>query len=104
MDRVWPDGTKQADVLYDISTPRSALETGIYQIMQTNAPNPNIEEYIEYMNFVSSEDIPIVESQRPEQLPLNIKAELHIPADKFSIQYRRQLVDLFGLGSPSIVA
>ena len=104
MDRVLTDGSKQADVLYDISTPRSAREIGIYQIMQTNVPNPNIEDYIEYMNFVSSEDIPIVESQRPEQLPLNIAAELHIPADKFSIQYRRQLVDLFGLGSPELIA
>jgi len=36
-----------------------------------------------------------VESQRPEQLPFDLSAELHIRGvDKVSIEYRRWLVEL----------
>ena len=107
MDRMKEGDLTQLDftiVSHDVASPRSARETGIFQILQTNEPNANGDEYIKYQQAVNSEDTPIVESQRPEELPLNIAAELHIPADKFSIRYRRQLVDLFGLGSPELTA
>ena len=42
----------------------------------------------------------MVEEQKPEDLPLDLTAEMHIPADRVSLAYRRGLVDRFGLGAP----
>jgi vanillate O-demethylase monooxygenase subunit len=36
----------------------------------------------------------IVESQRPEALPLDLLEELHLPFDRFAVAYRRALGDL----------
>ena len=81
-----------------IASPVSAVETVIYQISLTNIPGATADEYAQYQLVTDSEDIVVVESQRPYSVPLNPAAEVSIPADKFSIQYRRNLVQLFGLG------
>ena len=83
---------------YDIASPVSAEETAIFQISLTNIPGATAEEYAQYQLVTNSEDIVVVESQRPYSVPLNPGAEVSIPADKFSIQYRRDLAQLFGLG------
>lgn len=49
------------------------------------------EQLIEFQDEVTRQDIPIVESQRPELLPLDLQAELHRPADRCSIAYRKWL-------------
>ena len=36
----------------------------------------------------------MVEAQYPEDLPLDLRAEYHIPADKTSIAYRKGLANL----------
>ncbi len=41
-----------------------------------------------FQDRVAGEDIPIVESQRPELLPLDLQAELHLRSDKTAIAYR----------------
>ena len=46
---------------------------------------------------VFEEDRAIVETQYPEDLPLDLMAEAHIRADRASIAYRRGLKEL-GLG------
>lgn len=43
--------------------------------------------------------IPMVEDQRPEDLPLELTEEAHIHADRFSIAFRQALGQL-GLGRP----
>jgi vanillate O-demethylase monooxygenase subunit len=58
---------------------------------------------VNYQLVTNEEDIVVVESQRPEAVPLDLRAEMHTPADKSSIRYRRDLVEMFGLGSPSLV-
>ena len=83
---------------YDIASPVSAVETAIYQITLTNIEGATAEEYAEYQLVTNSEDVVVVESQRPHSVPLNPGAEVSIPADKFSIQYRRDMVKLFGIG------
>jgi phenylpropionate dioxygenase-like ring-hydroxylating dioxygenase large terminal subunit len=52
---------------------------------------------IAFQDRVTLQDIPIVESQRPELLPLDLTAELSMGADKASIEYRKWLKDL-GVG------
>ena len=50
---------------------------------------------LEYNDLVIGQDQPIVESQRPEQLPFDLSAELHIRGvDRVSLEYRKWLVEL----------
>jgi phenylpropionate dioxygenase-like ring-hydroxylating dioxygenase large terminal subunit len=43
---------------------------------------------------IPAQDVPIVESQRPELLPLDLQAELHLRSDRMAIAYRRWLKEL----------
>ena len=53
------------------------------------------QEFLDFERFVQEQDRAIVESQRPEMLPHDLTAELHIKAaDKVSVQYRKWLVEL----------
>jgi phenylpropionate dioxygenase-like ring-hydroxylating dioxygenase large terminal subunit len=47
-----------------------------------------------YQDHITAQDKPIVESQRPELLPLDLQAELHLRSDKTAISYRRWLREL----------
>jgi phenylpropionate dioxygenase-like ring-hydroxylating dioxygenase large terminal subunit len=50
---------------------------------------------LDYNDLVIGQDQPVVESQRPEQLPYDLSAELHIRGvDRVSLEYRKALVDL----------
>ena len=53
------------------------------------------EKFLSFNDLVVSQDRPVVESQRPEELPFDLSAELHIRGvDRVSIEYRRWLVEL----------
>jgi phenylpropionate dioxygenase-like ring-hydroxylating dioxygenase large terminal subunit len=45
----------------------------------------------EFQDQVTGQDIAIVESQRPELLPLDLQAELHLKSDRTAIAYRQWL-------------
>jgi phenylpropionate dioxygenase-like ring-hydroxylating dioxygenase large terminal subunit len=47
-----------------------------------------------FQDRVVAQDIPIVESQRPKRLPLDLQAEFHLPCDRASITYRKWLKQL----------
>ena len=49
------------------------------------------QEIIDFQDRVTGEDIPIVEAQRPELLPLDLQAELHLRSDRTAIAYRTWL-------------
>lgn len=46
-----------------------------------------------FQNTIFGQDQPVLESQSPKRLPLDIRAELHTVADKASSAYRRYLAD-----------
>ena len=53
------------------------------------------QDFLDFEWFVQEQDRPVVESQRPEMLPYDLTAELHVKAaDKVSVAYRRWLVAL----------
>ena len=52
------------------------------------------EELHRFQKLIISQDVPIVESQRPELLPLDLQAELHLRSDRTAIAYRRWLKEL----------
>jgi phenylpropionate dioxygenase-like ring-hydroxylating dioxygenase large terminal subunit len=48
-------------------------------------------EFTTYQDKITGQDIPIVESQRPEKLPLDLQAELHLRSDRIAVAYRKWL-------------
>jgi phenylpropionate dioxygenase-like ring-hydroxylating dioxygenase large terminal subunit len=81
--------------MIDIVTPVSADESISWVILALNyAPEVSDESLRTFQDKVSAQDIPIVESQRPELLPLDLQAELHLRSDRTAIAYRRWLKQL----------
>ena len=52
------------------------------------------EDFLAYVDEIVFQDIPIIESQRPELLPVDLQADVHVKADATSIAYRRWLKEL----------
>lgn len=52
------------------------------------------EQFVQFQVDVVAQDRPIVESQRPEAIPAEVTAELHVTDDKVSLQWRRLLHEL----------
>ena len=46
-----------------------------------------------FQHTIFTQDQPVLESQRPQRLPLDVRAEMHTAADKASSAYRRFLKD-----------
>jgi phenylpropionate dioxygenase-like ring-hydroxylating dioxygenase large terminal subunit len=44
-----------------------------------------------FQEKIVKQDIPVVESQRPERLPLDLQAELHLRSDRIAVAYRKWL-------------
>ncbi len=95
-----PNDSDYVQYFADTVCPVSAHETRIFQIATDTTGNPDEAFLIEESLMINDEDKPLVENQRPEDLPLGIMDEVHIPADRMSIAYRRALVQKFGLGAP----
>lgn len=50
--------------------------------------------YAQFQAVLAEQDRPVVESQRPEQLPLDLADELHLKFDRVAVAYRKALLDL----------
>jgi len=53
-----------------------------------------LTELQQFQDRVVAQDKPIVESQRPELLPLDLQAELHLRSDRTAIAYRKWIGEL----------
>lgn len=85
-------------MIFCATAPTSAKAcTVFFQMTQNFELDGPLEEQIAKEMQVQGEDHATVITQKPEELPLDLGAELHIGADKFSVAYRRGLGDL-GLG------
>jgi phenylpropionate dioxygenase-like ring-hydroxylating dioxygenase large terminal subunit len=51
-------------------------------------------DILAFQKLIIDQDVPIVESQRPELLPLDLQAELHLRSDRTAIAYRKWLKEL----------
>lgn len=49
------------------------------------------DELRRFQDGIAGQDIPVVESQRPERLPLDLQAELHLRSDRIAVAYRKWL-------------
>ena len=76
-------------------SPISARKTRLFSPLCRNFDQDQpLEPVYEFNRQIFSEDKEVVEAQYPEDLPLDLRAEYHIPADKTSIAYRKGLAEL----------
>ena len=93
-----PEGSDFVHYFADAVCPVSARETKIFQQLTDSTGDPDPDYWIKDSLVINDEDRDLVENQKPADLPLNLLREGHIPADRFSMEYRKALVNKFGLG------
>ncbi len=91
------DEDGQVFAIFMAVTPRSELESSGWFYVAMNYGDLSDEEIRAFQDQVAAQDIPIVESQRPERLPLDLQAELHLKSDRVAIAYR-SLLRRLGVG------
>jgi phenylpropionate dioxygenase-like ring-hydroxylating dioxygenase large terminal subunit len=81
--------------MIDIVTPVDGNLSLAWAIMAMNYSFDTPAEKIRaFQDEVTAQDLPIVESQRPEMLPLDLQSELHLRSDRTAIAYRKWLRQL----------
>ncbi len=81
--------------MIDIVTPVDEGHSLAWAIMAMNyAHDVPAQKIVAFQDEVTAQDLPIVESQRPEMLPLDLQAELHLRSDRTAIAYRKWLRQL----------
>ena len=75
-------------------TPHDLLDSTAWFVVATTARNDSAalkEEYMPRIAEIFEQDRAVVESLRPELLPLDLQAELHLRSDRVAIAYRTWL-------------
>ena len=76
-------------------TPVGDEESILWVLTSANYEKQDAEAKLNSRNDeIFSQDKEILENQRPAQIPLGLKDELHVRADKLHVAYRRWLVDI----------
>jgi len=102
LDRKFPGDNHY--VLVMSASPISAKATRSFWFVGRNyALDHPDQEFIDFEELILEQDRPIVESQRPEELPIDLSAELHLKGvDRVSLEYRRWLVELAAQLAPGV--
>src|ERR1700722_4959284 len=89
----FPNGGKLH--ILNAASPMSARETRVFvPICRNFDKNSPLQATLDFNHQVFAEDKEIVETQCPEELPIDLSEEVHIRADKSSIAYRQGLAKL----------
>lgn len=95
LNKVEEDGVS-ATMISMATTPLTPTTSEQYVwIIRNHSLDHADQEFGDFTNIIMEQDRAVVESQRPEQLPVDLREELHIKIpDAASILYRRLLSDL----------
>jgi phenylpropionate dioxygenase-like ring-hydroxylating dioxygenase large terminal subunit len=81
--------------ILNAASPVAARKTRLFVPIARNFDTTgSLEDIYAFNAQIFAEDQEIVERQRPEELPLDLMAEMHIAADRSSVNYRRLLTQL----------
>lgn len=85
--------TNQATVISMVAAPTTAKTTDLYLwIVRNHSFDHPDAEFKDFTDRIMEQDRVVVESQRPEELPIELREELHVKLpDAASIAYRRLL-------------
>jgi len=91
--------TGQVTVISMVAAPATAKTTDLYVwIVRNHSLDQPDAEFKEFTDKIMEQDRVVVESQRPEELPVELREELHVKVpDAASIAYRRQLAKYAGV-------
>ncbi|TKC18968.1 aromatic ring-hydroxylating dioxygenase subunit alpha [Robertmurraya kyonggiensis] len=88
-------GSENFFELYLIVLPVTEASSVAFMIMERNYALDDPDEiFIAFQDVLIEQDRVIVENQKPELLPLDLQAELHLKCDRLSIAYRRMLGEI----------
>jgi phenylpropionate dioxygenase-like ring-hydroxylating dioxygenase large terminal subunit len=76
------------------ATPLSERRSLVWMYVAMDYGDLSDAEIRAFQDEIIKQDIPIVEAQRPELLPLDLQAELHLRSDRTAIAYRKWLRQL----------
>jgi vanillate O-demethylase monooxygenase subunit len=92
-------GEGRRHLIFDAPTPVSRRRTRIFFFIARNFDHHvPARQLLDWENAILAEDKPIVESQRPEELPVDLSEEFHIRSDRFATAFR-QAMKALGLGA-----
>jgi phenylpropionate dioxygenase-like ring-hydroxylating dioxygenase large terminal subunit len=80
--------------MYFTVTPVAASASIAWAYVAMDYGDQSEEQVRSFQDSITRQDIPIVESQRPELLPLDLQAELHLRSDRTAVAYRTWLKQL----------
>jgi len=81
-----------------VATPVDEVRTKAWIVFSMKGADATpSQQLVDWTDRVFLQDKPIVQAQRPELLPLDLQAELHLNCDRTSIAYRQWLNEL-GVG------
>lgn len=83
----------ETTVISMVASPTTAKTTDLYLwIVRNHSFDHPDAEFKDFTDVIMEQDRVVVESQRPEELPVELREELHVKVpDAASIAYRRQL-------------
>jgi len=76
-----------------MASPEREASCRVWMLTTVWDEDADLESFNAFNRIIFTQDIPIVESQRPVRLPLDPHAERHQPSDRTALAYRRWLVD-----------
>jgi len=89
-----PDTENKMTILLTI-LPIAECKSIAYGILSFNYETGTTDqEIVEFQDMIFAQDKPIVENQKPEDLPLDLQVELSLKCDRMSIAYRQYLTKL----------
>ncbi len=92
----YPEGREH--IIHIIITPVSARKSQFLFLFSRNFDHHvPVEELLTWEKKILLEDRNFIESQKPEEIPLDLSEEVHVRADKSSVAMRRWMIKI-GLG------
>jgi methylxanthine N1-demethylase len=90
----WP--INKVLVLFMVCAPLARKQCRSYTFIARNfSQDEDDEKFIHFQQEIAEADRVISESQRPEELPIDLSAELHVRGvDRVSLEYRKWLAEL----------
>jgi phenylpropionate dioxygenase-like ring-hydroxylating dioxygenase large terminal subunit len=72
--------------------PVSEVESlGCFTVFMNYGDPAGDADIVAFQEKIFAQDLPVVGSQRPERLPLDLAEELHLPSDRLAIAYRQYI-------------
>lgn len=76
-----------------IASPVTETSCDVWRVVKVADADADLDAQRAFNRTIFEQDVPIVESQRPQRLPLSPRMETHQPADAASLAYRKWLLD-----------